>query len=100
MIRLRSIVMSLCLAPLAAGCGVAREPPDAVYGCANNLGFEVRYADTLAHVTTARGNYALSQIESSIGRRYTSAIAALVVDEEAASLVIDGEPRYLKCRLA
>ena len=100
MTRLRSIVLSLCLPPLAIGCGVARDPPDAIYGCANNLGFEVRYADTLADVTTATRNYALSQVESSIGRRYTSAIAALVIDGDAASLVIDGEPRYLKCRLA
>lgn len=91
--------MALCAAPLAAGCGAARDPPDAIYGCANNLGFEIRYADTLAHVTTAKGSYALSQTESSIGRRYASSAATLVVDEDSASLVIDGEPRYLRCSM-
>lgn len=92
--------MSLCFAPLAAGCAAARDPPGTVYACANNLGFEVRYAETLALVTTAKSNYSLPQIESSIGRRYTSATAALMVDDDSASLVIDGEPRYLRCRPA
>lgn len=92
--------MALSLASLAAGCGTALDPPDAVYGCANNLGFEVRYADTMAHVKTAKASYALAEIESSIGRRYASSKATLVIDEDAASLVIDGEPRYLRCTMA
>jgi len=85
------------MTPLSA-CAAASDVPDATFACANDMRFEVRYADAEAQVTTAGGVHALAQRSSSIGRRFASAAATLLVDDDSASLVVDGEPRYVRCR--
>jgi len=87
------------MAPLATtACAAAPDAPDAVFACAHDRRFEVRYTGADARLMTVHGAYELSHGASSIGRRFASRAATLVIDDDNASLVVDGEPRYVRCR--
>jgi hypothetical protein len=97
LIRRWPIALALIMTPLAA-CAAAPDPPHASFACAYNRGFEVRYAGSGASVTTTGGVYELAHGASSLGRRFTSPAVTLLIDDDSASLVVDGEPRYVRCR--
>jgi hypothetical protein len=97
LIRRWPVALTLIMTPLAA-CAAAPDPPDVGFACAYGRGFEVRYAGSGASVTITGGVYELARGASSIGRRFTSPAVTLLIDDESASLVVDGEPRYIRCR--
>jgi len=91
--------LALIVMGFAAGaCAATPDAPDAVFACAHDRRFEVRYTGADARLMTVHGVYELSHGASSIGRRFASRAATLVIDDDNASLVVDGEPRYVRCR--
>lgn len=83
---------------VTAACAAAPDAPATVFACAHDRRFEVRYTGADARLMTVHGAYELSHGTSSIGRRFASHAATLIVDDDNASLVVDGEPRYVRCR--
>lgn len=87
--------LALC-GPLAAQAQAGPATPTR-FACDRGVGFNVAYVRGGAWVTTSGGRWLLRQAPSSIGKRYASPEATLILDQDRAALVgLPGGP-FLSC---
>ena len=79
-------------AKAAAGTHVAR------YRCAEDRSFTVDRDDRSAVVTYADEKYPLTRKPSSLGLRYSSDVATLIIDHDFAAFVTDTTINLRECR--
>ena len=95
-------VLSMLLASVLAPDANAGTAPAVrlVYQCEQGRSFSVEPKDMRARVWTIAGQFELDRRRSSIGIRYDSAIATLILDEDRAALNgLPGGP-FRRCTLA
>lgn len=85
-------VGSCSAAKATAGTHVTR------YRCAENRSFTVDRDDRSAVVTYANENYLLARKPSSLGLRYSSDVATLIIDDDFAAFVTDTTINLRECR--
>ena len=90
------------VAALAVGnCSAAKAAPGtqvARYKCAEDRSFTVDRNDRLAIVSYADENYLLTRKPSSLGLRYSSDVATLIIDHDFAAFVTDSTINLRDCR--
>jgi len=81
-----------------AGQAYGRAPASPTrFACTGGASFTVTYVRDGAWVTTSAGRWLLRRVPSGIGKRYTSAEATFILDQERAALVgLPGGP-FLRC---
>jgi hypothetical protein len=84
----RALIAALCGAVAAAGAHAAQAPVR--YTCPADQDLTVQRTASTARVTFNGRSYALQRKHSSIGDKYLSANAALIIDGPSAVFVADG----------
>jgi hypothetical protein len=100
--------LRLALLLLAGACSVdaaAAAPPAAKRGairfeCVGGQVIDVRIAGAAATVRVSGTSYSLSRRPSSIGVKFISPTAALMIDGTFAAFVADSSPNLRQCRAA
>ena len=88
---------------LSAGCATtaaATVAADLLYRCEGGEAFTVRDSGSAAVVRFTDGDYVLQRKRSSLGRRYASPQAALIIDGETAVFVAEDRLDLDRCRKA
>ncbi len=88
---------------LSAGCATtaaATAAADLLYQCEGGEAFTVRDSGSAAVVRFTDGDYVLQRKRSSLGRRYASPRAALIIDGETAVFVAEDRLDLDKCTAA
>lgn len=75
-------------------------PTDALYLCEGGAGFSVQESGSTALVRFSDGEYRLERRASSIGRKFSSATATLIIDGNAAVFVAEDRLDLDGCRSA
>ena len=80
---------------------IAHEPRSRTFGCKNGTTFEVVLRNEIADVTFSHGEqYHLRLKASSIGQRFVSSDATLIIDGRFAAFVSNTRSDLSQCRLA
>ena len=82
-------------APALAAAGGSRR-----YSCANGGGFTIRLSDGAAVVRAGQSVHVLPRKPSSLGQRFASPTATLIVDGNFAALIGKNLPRFGRCYAA
>ena len=89
------------VAALAVGnCSAAKAAPGTQvtrYRCAEDRSFTVDRNDRSAVVSYADKNYVLTRKPSSLGLRYSSDVATLIIDHDFAAFVTDATTNLREC---
>lgn len=101
--RVRDGSLLILVAAIAVnGCTLAQgaNPSNiARYRCADNRQFTVQHTDDAAIVSYANQNYTLWRRPSSIGLRYASSVATLIIDSDFAAFVSETVVDLDRCQL-
>jgi hypothetical protein len=92
----------LAIALLFTACSAASEPPaylTATFICADNRSFTVARNAEVATVFFDGAQYRLARRASSIGIKYASSDASLIVDGDFAAFVTEAVPDLDDCRI-
>ena len=91
-----------CIAALALAPAHGRNPSTTEFGCSAGLSFEVEYRDRgrVAAVRTAAREFVLSRKPGSLGERFSSGDATLIIDGDFAAFVSNEESNYSQCKAA
>ena len=87
-------------APFLIAPAHGQEPSKAAFGCSAGIGFEIAYHDRgqVAVVRTATNKFVLKKRTGSLGERFSSNEATLIIDGDFAAFVADQEKSYSQCR--
>lgn len=100
--RVRDGSLLILVAAIATGgCAQAQGSSPSIvarYDCAENRHFTVQRTDDAAIVSYADQNYTLARKPSSIGLRYASGVATLIIDRDFAAFVSETVVDLENCR--
>ena len=94
---------ALCMVLIASSVQAHGPPPGTTaFECSAGQKFEVEYHDRgrIAVVRTRTRDFQLPKRAASLGMRFSSDEATLIIDGDLAAFVADGVNEYLKCRAA
>jgi len=97
---LARVLPIILLFPTACATAAATAAADLLYQCEGGEAFTVRDSGSAAVVRFADGDYVLQRKRSSLGRRYASPDAALIIDGETAVFVAEDRLDLDDCRAA
>jgi hypothetical protein len=97
--------MTVLLFSVSAACGATRvqaSPATSLFTCAEGISFTVEYRSggQIAAVRTPVGNFLLSRKASSLGQRFVSSQATLIVDGDFAAFVTENANDFTQCKVA
>ena len=96
----RALTLACCLAAGCAAGPAAAGESATIFACEHGRIFAVERLDGAVRVTTGAGSFALGARPSSIGLKFASGAATLILDEDRAALNgLPGGP-FRRCREA
>jgi membrane-bound inhibitor of C-type lysozyme len=99
---LKSMIAALCALAGAGTLHAETAPAQTKFTCAKGISFAVEYGNggQIATVRTAHGDFLLNRKISSLGDRYTSSKATLIVDGDFAAFVTEAADDFIQCKAA